>query len=394
MIKNKDIICITQSDWDEPKRCRHHLMSVLAKDNRVLFVERPIHISLLMKSIAEWKRMFKVLRGIRKEEKGLFLYAPPLIFPGGDWIPWINKINQYIIYLSIKYAVARLKIKNPILWIFSFTAGRLVGRFNENLSLYFCNDPFYIFAPPGRKREGIKKVERELVERVDYIFAVHHSLVEEKSKINKHTYLIPHGVRVDLFCKIDPTVPAEIKEIPSPRIGFVGVLGGKLDYKLIEHVADNKKEWSIVLIGPIAEVDAVHRQAIERLRKRSNVYLLGNKKQEELPNYIHSLNVCLLPYKESEFSRMFWLPLKFYEYLASGKPIVSNIILRGAMEYDESVIRTAEDRELFIEMVEKSLDNDSDELIGKRKLIAMDNSWQKRIQKIYELVSPNEKYDQ
>ncbi|MEA3493438.1 MAG: glycosyltransferase [Candidatus Margulisiibacteriota bacterium] len=284
-----------------------------------------------------------------------------------------------------------LKLKNPILWVFAFPAGELVGRFKEKVSIYFCNDPHYLFAPAGKKREGIIKIEQELIKKVDFVFAVSHTLVEEKKVFNKSTHLIPHGVRIDLFNNAGSIVPTEYEQISSPRIGFVGVLGGKLDYELIDYVAERRGDWEIVLIGPVAEADQIHRQWIEKLKERPNVHFLGNKAPEELPNYIKALDVCLLPYKKSAFSRMFWVPLKFYEYLAAGRPIVSNVILRGAMEYDESVVRTTENRELFIEMIEKSLNNDSDELISKRKIIARNNSWQKRIDKIHSLVALNEK---
>ena len=107
MIKGQDIICVTVSDWDEPKRSRHHLMSILAKDNRVLFVERPVSLFGLLRSGTEWKRLARFFKGIRHRQDQLFLFTPPPILPGGDWLSWINWLNQKI----INFAVRRIAFK-------------------------------------------------------------------------------------------------------------------------------------------------------------------------------------------------------------------------------------------------------------------------------------------
>ena len=126
--------------------------------------------------------ILNIFKGIRKKADNLFILAPLPSFPGGDWIPWINKINQKLLAISIKIAAFFLRIKKPILWIFSFTGADLTGKFNEKLSIYYCNDPFAKFAPPGKKRKGIYKIENALIKKVDLVFVVAKTLLEEKIK--------------------------------------------------------------------------------------------------------------------------------------------------------------------------------------------------------------------
>ena len=385
-MRNENIICVTMSDWDEPKRCRHHLMSVLSKDNRVLFVERPVNLLSLLRNCNEWKRLLKIFKGIRKQDN-LFLLAPLPNLPGGDWVPWVNAVNQKIIELSVKAAARKLGMGSPVLWIFAFTGGGLVGKFSEKFSIYFCNDPFGMFAPPGRKRKGIHEIERRLIEKVNWVFAVSNDLVKEKARLNRRSYLIPHGVRAEMIDRQVHRLPLPLKDIGSPRIGYVGAIHDKLDYDLIAAVARQRRDWNILMIGPIAEISPDKLARVRDLQKMQNVCFSGNISQDALRDYLGALDVCLLPYARDDFSATFWVPLKFYEYLAAGKPIVSSIGLQGALGYDAAVVRFADDTAGFIQCIEQGL-NDHDQATAQKRMdIARQNTWEKRAEEISRLIA-------
>ncbi len=382
-IKGQVIICVTVSDWDEPKRSRHHLMSILARDNRVLFVERPVNLGLLLKDKHEWQRLLNLFKGIRHKRDGLYLFAPLPAFPGGDWHPKINWINSKLLLWSIKFAVFRLKFNRPLLWIFAYNAGQLVGKLNEKISLYYCNDPFAEFAPAGRKRDGLRRIEQQLVKKVDFFFVAGQSLSLPKA------YMIPHGVSRRFIDRLQgtPGLPEQLRSIASPRIGYTGVIHGMLDFELIAHVAEHKKDWQIVFVGPIAEGSPDDVRRFRQLCRHENVHYLGGKKHDDLPAYILALDVCLIPLTDNKIKKPVWLPVKFYEYLAAGKPVVSSMMMQGAKDYPAQVVRITPDKNEFIEYVEQALKENSSEHVKARLKLAQQNTWEERLAQIADLIN-------
>lgn len=386
MLKNKDIICVTLSDWDEPKRSRHHLMSILARHNRVLFVERPVSLLGLFKGKVEWKRLFKAFQGIRKGQPGLLLFAPPPILPGGDWLAWINWVNQKILAFAVRRAAAKINFVAPILWIFAYNSGGLVGNLGESLAIYYCNDPFVKFAPAGRRREGLREIERKLVRRADLVFVTSHLLLEDKKQSNQQTYLIPHAVSQAFLDRQNSNLPQDIAKISQPRIGYIGVIHGMMDFELIEHLATNRQDWQIVFVGPIAEGKPEDVQRFKALCKLQNVHYLGGKEQSELPDYAQAMDVCLIPLADSKVKETLWLPLKFFEYLAAGKPIVSSMAMQGAQDYPAQIVRITGDKAEFVVCVEQALKENSAEHVKARLALARQNTWEERLARIADLI--------
>jgi glycosyltransferase involved in cell wall biosynthesis len=163
--------------------------------------------------------------------------------------------------------------------------------------------------------------ERRVIERVDRVFVTSPKLLETKGGINPNTTFSPNGVDVRAYAA--PTAePADLSSIPHPRIGYVGVLKQQLDWSLITTLIARHPAWSFVFVGPVRTVHTTVPPILEQLKQLPNVFLLGERSQAELPAYMQHIDVSLLPYQVNDYTNAI-NPLKLYESLAAGTPVVS-----------------------------------------------------------------------
>jgi glycosyltransferase involved in cell wall biosynthesis len=226
--------------------------------------------------------------------------------------------------------------------------------------------------------------------KVDIVFTVSDKLSEEKSRFNKSVHTICHGVDYPLFERVAGSKTNRPDDMPTgkPVAGYSGVIRYMLDLELIRFLAEQKPDWDFVLVGPISESRSEFYTQIENLKRRSNVHFLGSKRPVELPRYINSFDVCLLPYVTGEVSNYYAAPLKFYEYLAAGKCVVSTV---GPKEYDREVVINCGSRREVLDAVAEAFSNDSADRAAKRKEIAKRNSWSERVRQIDTILAAGSK---
>ena len=165
----------------------------------------------------------------------------------------------------------------------------------------------------------VDAMELELAGKCDQVFATAQPLAERLEKANPHTAFIPNGANFSRFYEASKAQPCpeDLKSIPRPILGFVGALQPCIAYDFVAHAAKAHPEWSFVFIGgekPGADLG--------QLKQLKNCYFLGLKPNEQLPQYMAQFAVCLNLFAAGDLSKDV-SPLKFYEYLATGKPIVS-----------------------------------------------------------------------
>lgn len=131
--------------------------------------------------------------------------------------------------------------------------------------------------------------------------------------------MFSNGFDEKLFDGKPKSVPSDLGGISRPVIGFVGVLFSFLDYVMIYKAAAAIPDASFVFVGP---VEKEGRAGVERLKTLPNTYFLGRKQKNDIPAYVTNFDVCINPFKVDDVSRAV-TPLKVYEYLACGKPVVS-----------------------------------------------------------------------
>lgn len=347
-LRGRDILCFA-NDWSGDPLSKTHLMRVLAKDNRVLWINA-IANRMPTTSPKDLSRIYKKLRAftepIHKVESNIFVLNP-LAFPSyGN--KWILDINQRFLAAQIKKAMKRLQFENVVNMVFNPAAGIIAGQLGESKVIYYCVDEYTAFTGASN---GLKEIEDDLFRRADLVIVSAQKLFDSKKHFNPKTFVIRHGTDWHHFrTALDPElpVPSDIADLPRPIIGFHGLLADWVDYDLIKKVAEHFKDGSVVLIGKTT-VDAKHK--IKVLNDVPNIHMLGRKDYGELPAYCKAFDVALNPFEISELT-LAANPLKVREYLAAGLPVVSTDIPEVRVLGDCLV---GTDHQDFISKVEQAL---------------------------------------
>lgn len=318
----RDILCFSH-DWIGDPLSKTHLMRVLSKDNRILWINA-IANRMPTTSSKDVSRIYKKLRAfaepVREVEPNIFVLNP-LAFPSyGN--KSILKINQSFLAKQVKKAMRRLGFENVVNMVFNPAAGMIAGRLGESELIYYCVDEYTAFTGASR---GLKEIEDNLFRRADFVVVSAARLFDSKKHFNPNTFVIRHGTDWRHFrTALDPNlqIPADVADLPRPLIGFHGLLADWVDYELIEKTAKRFRDGSVVLIGKIA-VDA--EQKVKILDNIPNIHFLGRKPYTELPAYCKAFDVALNPFAINELT-LAANPLKVREYLAAGLPVVSTDI--------------------------------------------------------------------
>ncbi len=243
----------------------------------------------------------------------------------------------------------------------------------------------------------LKKNYQIIAQKGDLIFTVAESLVEFFKELGreKNIYWISNGVEFDYFQMAISQlfIPSDIKKIPKPIIGYLGTIQQRVDTKLLEYLAKENLDKSLVLIGPTWPVflKEIRRPAVEirNLKKFKNVYFLGRKPYSLSPYYIHEFNVAIIPHRLDEFIK-YTYSLKLLEYLALGKPVVSTP--PSGVEKFSHLIYIAEDYRDFNDKIQKALTENLADLVKLRLAAAKEHDWQNKVGQMLGCIKDKLKY--
>lgn len=321
VLRGRDILCFSH-DWTGDPLSKTHLMRVLAKENRILWVNA-IANRMPTASSKDVSRIFKKLKSftepVREVEPNIFVLNPLAIPAYGSAA--IVSANQRFLVRQVRKAMLKLGFSDVVNMVFNPAAGMIAGKLGESELIYYCVDEYTAFTGSS----ALKEIEEQLFRDADLVVVSAEKLYQSKKHFNPNTHIIRHGTDWRHFRTAidgDLAIPADVVELPRPIIGFHGLLADWVDYELIKKTAEHFKDGSIVLIGKIA-VDA--EQKIKMLDGVPNIYLLGRKPYAELPAYCRAFDVALNPFEISELT-LAANPLKVREYLAAGLPVVSTDI--------------------------------------------------------------------
>jgi glycosyltransferase involved in cell wall biosynthesis len=332
-----DITLIATADWDHALWTnKQHVACNLAElGHRVLYVDslglRPPRQGPRGPEAARaasdrgriWRRLRNGLRPPRQVRPGLWVWSP-LVLPGAQGGAAL-RCNRLMLGLGLALWRQLLGLRPDWLWTYNpMTLAVLEPRPWRRL-IYHCVDA--IDAQPGMPSGAIGDWEQRLCRRADVVFVTSPALQRRLGSLNPRTHFYPNVADGAHFGQaLEPALPlpADLAAIPRPRLGFVGAISAyKLDLALLEQLARTHANWSLVLIGPVGEGDP--DTDVTALTALANVHLLGPRPYAALPACLKGFDLGLLPLRFNAYTQAMF-PMKFFEYLAAGLPVVASAI--------------------------------------------------------------------
>ncbi|HEV8043142.1 MAG TPA: glycosyltransferase [Bryobacteraceae bacterium] len=380
-LTGRTIVCLATQEWGAHWSVAQQVASRLAPENRVIYVE-PFH-----PPFAWLRNKHRVLRQyrdsqfpqIREVQPGIIVYQPRFPYlPGNMRVPLAYGINGVLYRRELQSMMRKLEVEKPIFWAF-FAQSLVVSTFGCDLFVYDCVDDWPSFFSVPVERSWVERVDLALTRRADIVFAGSQPLADKKAGQSKNIHVVNHAADVDHFLKAsapETIVPADIDKLPRPRIGFVGMIDSlRFDAGLIARLAQNPT-YQIVIVGGFMN-------GAERLIPTlPNIHVLGMKSVPDLPGYIKGMDVCVMPYLVNETTRYIF-PLKLFEYLASGKPIVATPI--PAVQQHADFIYVGRTADEIAALVDEALHENPAEQARRQKHAAA-HDWNAHIRRKAELV--------
>jgi glycosyltransferase involved in cell wall biosynthesis len=377
-LSGRDIVCIGFSDWHTDLLTnQQHLLVRAARDNRILFVEslglrRPQLASRDLQRIA--RRLASATHPLR-EVDGLHVLSP-LVLPLHSNQP-VRRLNARLLREYVMRAVAKLQLRDPLLWSFVPQAEPLIDVLSPSQTLYYVDDDHA--AKAGIDADSFLAAESRFARRADAVLASAPELVTRMRGLNSNVHYAPNVADTRLFATaLEPgPVDPEIAALPAPRIVFVGaIIAAKIDIPLVVELARSRPDWTFAFVGPVGPGDP--RTDVQALTQLPNVRMLGYRPYEQLPTVLRGADAAIVPYHlDGEMRSVF--PMKIYEYLAAGRPVVSTPLDTLADTPDVLKAATAQE---FAARVEQAIERDAPAVRAGRSKRAQSHSWESRLEQI------------
>lgn len=329
------IIVHSHLRWDFVWQRPQQIHSRLARDHSILFLEDPI-----------WEQPRTELH-ITEPYPNIVRVIPAFSTPACPVDEYCEKLIPLLKEALASHPLLAGRFEKSVQWFYSpMTAPVMLDRLEAASVVYDCMDELanFRFAPPD-----IGAREKMLLSKANVVFTGGYQLYQSKLPYHSNIHFYGCGVDVAHFGKAreaETEIPMEVAHLPRPILGYFGVIDERIDYQLLERLADALPHASVVMVGPFAKID---EQAIPR---RPNIHWLGQRSYAELPSLVKSYDVCLMPFAMNDATR-YINPTKTLEYMAAGRQIVSTPV-PDVLKNFSPIVEVAETHDDFIAAVDRA----------------------------------------
>ena len=372
-----DVIFVSLEDWDELWRRNQFVCAELVRRHagqRVLFIGVPRDVRTELRH----GRVKGLLRRTMSPVLGITATRPLKWLP--DAVPGGPAVNRWLFRRHVRRAARRLGLVRPVLWVNPHWAGHLAGRMGEATTVYDVTDDWAAMTQSSRLRRLVEGQDADLCRRADAVIVCSERLAELKRPLSRHVHLVANGVDAGHYAGVLDGGPAAagFDQWRRPVLGYTGTVhADRVDVELVRALAAS---WpgSVVLVGP----NYLSAADVQGLRL-SNVHLVGPVAYADVPGVMAGFDVCIVPHRMTAFTESL-NPIKLWEYLAAGKPIVATDVA-GFRDFPD-LVRLARTAEGFVAAAREAVAEvgtaAGDRQAGERRAVARANSWGVRVDAI------------
>jgi glycosyltransferase involved in cell wall biosynthesis len=374
-----DVVVLYAPPWNGPTRfSKHHLARYFAsRGSRVLYIESPLTPFGLRRGAAFPSELRETLRRPHAVDERLWVRRHFLTLPYHAAISLTsrrgaNRFGQRLLAPVIRRDLRYLGMRQPLLIAGLPHAADVLPLLPRKALVYHCADDY---ANVRGFPSSLPDLEADLCRAADLVVTTSETLCQARRSLNPNTYCIPNGADIEHFST--PARPApELYGVPRPIVGFMGGLSEWVDLELVGKLARQHPNWSFVLVGPVG-IDTSPVQACR------NVRLLGPRPYAQLPAYLAAMDVALIPFKNTPVT-YHADPIKAYEYLAAGVPVVATDM--PALRRLAHVVRLADSPESFSVQIQDALAEGRDTRTRERQTEAARHTWSNRFDELTQLL--------
>ncbi len=372
-----DIVFVSLETWDEVWRRNQFLCAEFSKrhpERQILFVGPPVDVSNMIRS-GNFRDLAKGRQRSLPDYPNITVTRPLKLAP--TTLSSGKAINELMSRQHLRRMIRSRDLHRPVLWLNPHSALHLVDRIDTAGVVYDITDDWTRFCDQSeRARNLVIEQDAMLCRKADAVIVCSDDLRRSKEGIASSLHLIPNGVDAAHYRGVldaDRPLPAAVTGWAGPVMGYTGTIHSeRVDLDLLETLACHFPHGTVALVGPVM-LTQLER---ERLCRCPNVVFIGAVSYRDIPDYMRAFDVCITPHRVTPFTESL-NPIKLWEYLAAGKPIVSTNVA-GFRDYPEFV-ECAADTDSFINAVHRALSEDPAK--GRlRQAVAERHSWSSRAQ--------------
>lgn len=361
----------------------------LAKTNNVIFTDNPftlLEAATKIKQQSVKKRLKACVGASTFIKQGVHVVQTPFVWPinflpKGRAYDIVSKWNQRLLAKRLNRFFDSQGIKE-IIYInsFNFYFNDLPKylKVKTVVNIYHCIDPMI-------KEFTLKHghyLQQKAAKDSDVVVATAPALLKPFRELGLRNHLVANAANFNHFNTAagDIKVHPKLETIQGKVFGYFGNIERRTNFELLKIVVDQLPEWQLVMAGPFDL-----KYVPEEFFKHPRIHFPGSFTHEEAPSVIKRFDVTIIPFKCDEVSNGIY-PLKLFEYLAAGKPVVSTNFNPDILQDLSGVVNVADTPQEFANSVLLAYATDSQKKINQRIALASLHTWDNRARQFGEII--------
>jgi len=258
-----------------------------------------------------------------------------------------------------------------------------IPRLCPDVVVYHIYDKFEKLAPSEAGKTKVRSDENRMIQLADIVITPHSNIASQLDHDNVH--VVPNGIFLPAFPDpLSKSAPHLTLGGRKPCIGYIGVINSKVDFDTLLFIAQSRPEWSLMLIGPINSGSWQNQESYHKLKQLNNVHFLPPVPVNRVAEFMTQIDIGLMPYRLDTWAGFCESPLKMYQYWGTGLPVITSL---PNVHIQTDHLYLAKTPAEWVDAIEKTLKNESEERKRDRRLLAVENSWERRARQVVEIIS-------